>query len=94
MGGTLAIRLAEVRPDDVAGLVAGQPRAAHPAAATRKLLPLIARLTGSWAPIASDIKKPGVTELAYAEAADPGDDAAAPAVGGAPAPTCPGSPRR
>ena len=30
-----------------------------------KLLPMIARLTGSWAPIASDIKKPGVTELAY-----------------------------
>ena len=30
-----------------------------------KLLPLIAKLTGSWAPIASDIKKPDVTELAY-----------------------------
>ena len=26
---------------------------------------MLARLTGSWAPIASDIKKPGVTELAY-----------------------------
>jgi alpha-beta hydrolase superfamily lysophospholipase len=32
-----------------------------------KLLPLIARMTGSWAPIASDIKKPGVTELAYSK---------------------------
>jgi pimeloyl-ACP methyl ester carboxylesterase len=53
-----------VRPDDVAGLIL-----VNPALLTRrldaKLLPLIARMTGSWAPIASDIKKPGVTELAY-----------------------------
>jgi carboxylesterase len=64
MGGTLATRLAEVRPDDVAGLLL-----VNPALLTQRLdarlLPLIARLTGSWAPIASDIKKPGVTELAY-----------------------------
>ena len=64
MGGTLATRLAEVRPDDLAGLLL-----VNPALLTQrldaKLLPLIARLTGSWAPIASDIKKPGVTELAY-----------------------------
>jgi esterase/lipase len=64
MGGTLATRLAEVRPDDVAGLLL-----VNPALLTQrldaKLLPLIARMTGSWAPIASDIKKPGVTELAY-----------------------------
>jgi carboxylesterase len=64
MGGTLAIRLAEVRPDDVAALVL-----VNPSLLTQrldaKLLPLIARLTPSWAPIASDIKKPGVTELAY-----------------------------
>ena len=64
MGGTLATRLAEVRPDDVAGLLL-----VNPALLTQrldaKLLPMIARLTGSWAPIASDIKKPGVTELAY-----------------------------
>jgi esterase/lipase len=64
MGGTLATRLAEVRADDVAGLVL-----VNPALLTQrldaKLLPMIARLTGSWAPIASDIKKPGVTELAY-----------------------------
>jgi esterase/lipase len=64
MGGTLATRLAEVRPDDVAGLIL-----VNPALLTQrldaKLLPLIARLTASWAPIASDIKKPGVTELAY-----------------------------
>jgi esterase/lipase len=64
MGGTLATRLAEVRADDVAGLVL-----VNPALLTQrldaKLLPLISRFTGSWAPIASDIKKPGVTELAY-----------------------------
>ncbi len=64
MGGTLATRLAEVRPDDVAGLIL-----VNPSLLTQrldaKLLPVISRLTGSWAPIASDIKKPGVTELAY-----------------------------
>ena len=64
MGGTLAIRLAQTRPDDVAGLLL-----VNPALLTQrldaKLLPLIARMTGSWAPIANDVKKPGVTELAY-----------------------------
>jgi esterase/lipase len=64
MGGTLALRFAELRPDDLAGLML-----VNPALLTQrldaKLLPLIARLTGSWAPIASDIKKPGVVELAY-----------------------------
>jgi esterase/lipase len=64
MGGTLAVRLAETRPDDVAGLVL-----VNPALLTQrldaKLLPLLARVTPSWAPIASDVKKAGVTELAY-----------------------------
>jgi len=64
MGGTLATRFAEQRPGDLAGLLL-----VNPALLTQrldaKLLPLIARLTGSWAPIASDIKKPGVVELAY-----------------------------
>jgi esterase/lipase len=64
MGGTLATRLAEVRPDDVAGLIL-----VNPALLTQrldaKLLPMLARITPSWAPIGSDIKKPGVTELAY-----------------------------
>lgn len=64
MGGTLATRLAEVRPDDVAGLLLVNP-ALFTQRLDAKLLPLIARLTPSWAPIASDIKKPGVTELAY-----------------------------
>jgi esterase/lipase len=64
MGGTLAIRFAEQRPGDLAGLVL-----VNPSLLTErfdaKLLPLLARLTPSWAPIGSDIKKPGVTELAY-----------------------------
>jgi esterase/lipase len=64
MGGTLAVRLAQTRPDDVAGLVL-----VNPSLLTQrldaKLLPLLARITPSWAPIASDIKKAGVTELAY-----------------------------
>lgn len=64
MGGTLATRLAEVRPDDVAGLLLVNP-ALFTQRLDAKLLPLIARLTPSWSPIASDIKKPGTTELAY-----------------------------
>ncbi|HLM04809.1 MAG TPA: alpha/beta fold hydrolase [Blastococcus sp.] len=64
MGGTLSTRLAELRPDELAGLIL-----VNPSLLTQrldaKLLPLIARLTGSWAPIASDIKKPGIVELAY-----------------------------
>jgi carboxylesterase len=64
MGGTLAIRLAEVRPDDVAGVLLVNPSLLTQRLDAR-LLPLIARLSPSWAPIASDIKKPGVIELAY-----------------------------
>jgi carboxylesterase len=64
MGGTLAIRLAEQRPDDLAGLVLVNPSLLTERR-DAKLLPLLARLTPSWAPIANDIKKPGVTESAY-----------------------------
>ena len=64
MGGTLATPLAEQRSADVAGLLLVNP-ALFTQLLDARLLPLIARLTGSWAPIASDIKKPGVTELAY-----------------------------
>jgi carboxylesterase len=65
MGGTLATRLAEVRPDDLAGLLLVNPALLTERLDARFLLPLIARLTGSWFPIAGDIKKPGVVELAY-----------------------------
>jgi len=64
MGGTLALRLAERRPDDVAGLVLVNPSLLTERL-DAKLLPLLARVTPAWAPIASDIKKPGSTELAY-----------------------------
>jgi esterase/lipase len=64
MGGTVAVRLAELRADSVAGLVV-----VNPSLLTRRLdarlLPVLARVTGSWAPIGSDIKKPGVVEQAY-----------------------------
>ena len=58
MGGTLALRLAEQRGDDVAGLVRGQPVAVHDpqgrrAAAGRALV------VPSFPPIGNDIKKPG-----------------------------------
>ncbi len=63
MGGTVATRLAELRTD-VAGLVV-----VNPSLLTRRLdarlLPVLARVTGSWAPIGSDIKRPGVVEQAY-----------------------------
>jgi carboxylesterase len=64
MGGTLSVRLAEIRPDDVAALVLVNP-SLMTLRLDAKLLPLIARITPSWAPIGSDIKKPGITELAY-----------------------------
>jgi len=64
MGGALALQLAEQRPDDVAGLVLVNPSLLTERR-DAKLLPLIARLTPAWAPIASDIKKPGTAELAY-----------------------------
>ncbi len=64
MGGTLATRLAQLRPADVAGLLLVNP-ALFTQRLDARLLPLIARVTPSWSPIGSDIKKPGVTELAY-----------------------------
>jgi len=64
MGGTLATRFAEMRPDELAGLLLVNP-SLFTTRLDAKLLPMISKLTGSWAPIASDIKKPGVTELAY-----------------------------
>lgn len=64
MGGTLAIRLAEQRGADVAGLVL-----VNPSLATErwdvKLLPVLSRVLGSRPGVANDIKKPGARELAY-----------------------------
>src|SRR5205085_98331 len=66
MGGTLSIRLAEVRPDDVAALVLVNP-SLMTQRRDAKLLPLLAKLFPGWTPIGSDIKKPGVVEQAYAK---------------------------
>ncbi len=64
MGGTLVLRLAEVRADQVAGAVVVNASLATERK-DAKLLPLLSRLVPSFPGIANDIKKPGVTELAY-----------------------------
>jgi carboxylesterase len=64
MGGTLALRLAEVHGDAISGLVL-----VNPSLLTKRpdrfLLPALRLVVPSWAGIASDIKKPGEVELAY-----------------------------
>ncbi len=64
MGGTLTIRLAEERGDEVAGIVL-----VNPSLTTQrrdaKLLSLVSRIVPSVPGIAGDIKKPGVREVAY-----------------------------
>ena len=64
MGGTLVLRLAELRAAEVAGLVV-----VNASLATERrdavLLPVVSRVLGSFPGIASDIKRPGVQELAY-----------------------------
>ncbi len=64
MGATLALRLAELRPDEVAGLVLVNPSIQM---MDRRLmaLPLLKWVLPSFPGIASDIKKPGSRELAY-----------------------------
>jgi carboxylesterase len=64
MGGGLALRLAENRPDDVAGLVLVNPavKIEDPRLA---VLPALRFLLPSLPGIGSDIKKPGSSELAY-----------------------------
>ena len=64
MGGALALRLAQHHPVDVAGLALVNPAVRL---TDRRLaaLPLVRRLTPSIAGFGSDIRTPGVTELAY-----------------------------
>ena len=64
MGGTLVLRLAEQRAEQVAGVVVVNTSLATERK-DAKLLPLAKRLVGSFPGIANDIKKPGATELAY-----------------------------
>ncbi len=64
MGGTLAIRLAEVHGEEIAGLVL-----VNPSLLTKRpdrfLVPVLRLVKPTWPGIASDIKKPGSVELAY-----------------------------
>src|SRR4051812_17466983 len=64
MGGTLALRLAERRPADVAGLVLVNPSVMSLNKAFNAL-PVLKWVVPSLKGIGSDIKKEGVTELAY-----------------------------
>ncbi len=64
MGGTLVLRLAEERGDEVAGAVVVNASLATERKDAR-LLPLLSRVLPSFPGIGSDVKKPGVVELAY-----------------------------
>ena len=64
MGGTLALRLAQLHPESVAGLVL-----VNPAVMSRRkemvLLPVLKHLLPSLKGVADDIAKPGVSEFGY-----------------------------
>lgn len=64
MGGTLVLRLAEQRGDDIAGVVVVNG-SLFTTRKDAKLLPLLRRVVPSLPPIGSDIKKADVTEPAY-----------------------------
>nr|WP_293774303.1 alpha/beta fold hydrolase [Sporichthya sp.] len=64
MGGTLGLRLAEQHGRDLAGVVVVNPSVIG-LDPRLKVLPVLQRVLPSLGGIASDIKKPGVTELAY-----------------------------
>ena len=64
MGGTLALRLAQQRPDDVAGLVLVNP-SVHSERMDRHVLPLLRHVVRAMPGIGNDIAKPGVDEGCY-----------------------------
>jgi carboxylesterase len=64
MGGALALRLAENRPDEVAGLVLVNP-AVHSERKDRHLLPFVRHVVKAFPGIINDIKKPGQDEGGY-----------------------------
>ena len=64
MGGALALRLAESRPADVAGLLLVNP-AVTLGDPRLKALPVLKHLVPSLAGVGNDIAAPGQTELAY-----------------------------
>ncbi len=67
MGGTLVLRLAEQRGPEVAGLVLVNPSLGSERLDVKLLLPVLHRFVPALKGIASDIKMPGSTELAYAK---------------------------
>jgi carboxylesterase len=64
MGGTLTLRLAELRAEQVAGIVVVNASLASERK-DAKLAPLLSRVVPSFPGVGSDIKKPGAEELAY-----------------------------
>ena len=64
MGGTLALRLAELRAGEVAGVVVVNASLGTDRKDAR-LAPVLSKVIPSFPGIGSDIKKPGVKELAY-----------------------------
>ncbi len=64
MGGTLVLRLAELRAADVAGVVVVNASLATERK-DAKLLPLLSKVVPYYKGVADDIKKPGAHELAY-----------------------------
>lgn len=64
MGGGLALRLAELHGAEIDGLVLVNPSVKRNNA-KEAAIPLVSRLTASVPGIASDIKKPGASEIGY-----------------------------
>lgn len=64
MGGCIALRIAELRPDTVRGVVVVNP-SLTPDTKLFLLAPVLRLFPGSLKGIGSDIKKPGVAEVAY-----------------------------
>lgn len=64
MGGTLALRLAQQRGADVAGVVVVNP-SLFTTRKDAKLLPLLRHVVPSFPPVGNDIKKPDTIEPAY-----------------------------
>ena len=64
MGGTLTLRLAELRPAELAGAVVVNASLASERRDV-KLAPVLGKVIPSFPGVGSDIKKPGVEELAY-----------------------------
>jgi carboxylesterase len=66
MGGTLVLRLAELRADQIAGVVVVNASLASERK-DLKLAPLLSKVIPAMPGVGSDIKKEGVQELAYAK---------------------------